>query len=469
MRLGRYWFKLHFAGKLREAGSRFAESKLTQNTILMRGRGEDDRNRLTEYSCSRRSMLLRRRKINRKQGLLETTNQERWLGKFTATDRSERLSSSVNPGGCSQLKKKITLLTQQNSAWINTRHPCGNWRRRIHHIRRRCLMAAVIVARRTRPRPIEKKKTSRRRIDSPAAENVECRFSPPCARANPQRPQAHNSRRATEAGASWAVLAGEPCGGCRSSNRISRGRRRRRTGNWSLAPGHRQGRFAAALVPGRRACGSSPYNIYSPIAVRAAVKVTLSTVMDRSQLATVTQGSHATRAPPREVIARKPGKLESEKETRLFAHQLYPRPTHTHTHRVSASGVARNSSKGRGSYTEGKGKYCNCVSDVDARTTRLPPTRNEFDSPDFRMRESCRKMPLVGAFFFVNLPFPPLLHSGPAPYSSHFTLIGSQDLHVKSRPNHYTPVGLTNEWSLLYSYSHAKIFSVGILDRLAVN
>ncbi|KAJ8869820.1 hypothetical protein PR048_028829 [Dryococelus australis] len=40
--------------------------------------------------------------------------------------------------------------------------------------------------------------------------------------------------------------------------------------------------------------------------------------------------------------------------------------------------------------------------------------------------------------FLTDLPFPPRLHSGAAPYSSRFTLKGSQDLGVKSRPNLFT-------------------------------
>ncbi|KAJ8894980.1 hypothetical protein PR048_000288 [Dryococelus australis] len=43
------------------------------------------------------------------------------------------------------------------------------------------------------------------------------------------------------------------------------------------------------------------------------------------------------------------------------------------------------------------------------------------------------------AGFLGNLPFPLPLHSGDASLSPHFTLIGSQDLGVKSRPNLSTP------------------------------
>ncbi|KAJ8872208.1 hypothetical protein PR048_025810 [Dryococelus australis] len=50
---------------------------------------------------------------------------------------------------------------------------------------------------------------------------------------------------------------------------------------------------------------------------------------------------------------------------------------------------------------------------------------------EFRMWESCR----WSACFLGDLPFTPPLHSGVAPYSPRFNLIGSQDLAVKSRPN----------------------------------
>ncbi|KAJ8893832.1 hypothetical protein PR048_006433 [Dryococelus australis] len=42
------------------------------------------------------------------------------------------------------------------------------------------------------------------------------------------------------------------------------------------------------------------------------------------------------------------------------------------------------------------------------------------------------------AGFLGDLPFPPLFHSGVAPYTPHFTLDGSQDLDVKSFPNIFT-------------------------------
>ncbi|KAJ8884368.1 hypothetical protein PR048_016225 [Dryococelus australis] len=42
------------------------------------------------------------------------------------------------------------------------------------------------------------------------------------------------------------------------------------------------------------------------------------------------------------------------------------------------------------------------------------------------------------AGFLGDLPFPPALHSGAAPYSPRFSLIGSQYFDVKSRPNLFT-------------------------------
>ncbi|KAJ8865951.1 hypothetical protein PR048_033474 [Dryococelus australis] len=46
-------------------------------------------------------------------------------------------------------------------------------------------------------------------------------------------------------------------------------------------------------------------------------------------------------------------------------------------------------------------------------------------TPDFRKWGSWRTIPLVGGFFLGDLPFPPPLHSGVAPHSHRFTLIGS--------------------------------------------
>ncbi|KAJ8866589.1 hypothetical protein PR048_032448 [Dryococelus australis] len=55
--------------------------------------------------------------------------------------------------------------------------------------------------------------------------------------------------------------------------------------------------------------------------------------------------------------------------------------------------------------------------------------------PDFRVRELCRTIPLAGGRVFLGISsFPTLLHYGAAPCTPRFTLIGSQDLDVRSRP-----------------------------------
>ncbi|KAJ8872217.1 hypothetical protein PR048_025819 [Dryococelus australis] len=58
-------------------------------------------------------------------------------------------------------------------------------------------------------------------------------------------------------------------------------------------------------------------------------------------------------------------------------------------------------------------------------------------------------LPDNAAGFFRDLPFPPPLHSDAAPYSSHFTIIGSQDLDVKIRPNISIPLTFTTEYHKL--------------------
>ncbi|KAJ8898523.1 hypothetical protein PR048_003883 [Dryococelus australis] len=75
-----------------------------------------------------------------------------------------------------------------------------------------------------------------------------------------------------------------------------------------------------------------------------------------------------------------------------------------------------------------------------------PPTKaNRVQSPagplpDFRKWESCWTMPFLG-----DLPPPnhPPLQSDAAPFSPHFTLIGSQDLVVKSRPKLSTQLNIS--------------------------
>ncbi|KAJ8891111.1 hypothetical protein PR048_010621 [Dryococelus australis] len=55
---------------------------------------------------------------------------------------------------------------------------------------------------------------------------------------------------------------------------------------------------------------------------------------------------------------------------------------------------------------------------------------------------------LCSAGFLGGLPFPPPLHSGAAPLSPHFTLVGSQDLVAKSRPNLSSQLTQLNSGSL---------------------
>ncbi|KAJ8870036.1 hypothetical protein PR048_029047 [Dryococelus australis] len=72
---------------------------------------------------------------------------------------------------------------------------------------------------------------------------------------------------------------------------------------------------------------------------------------------------------------------------------------------------------------------------------RLPPRRNRVQSPagspDFRKWESCRTMPLVGGFSRGSPVSPVPLFRRHSIFTS-ITLIGSQYLAVKSRPNLFT-------------------------------
>ncbi|KAJ8871710.1 hypothetical protein PR048_028037 [Dryococelus australis] len=69
-----------------------------------------------------------------------------------------------------------------------------------------------------------------------------------------------------------------------------------------------------------------------------------------------------------------------------------------------------------------------------------PPTKaNRVQSPAGSLRifasgNRAWTMPLVGGFS-RDLSFPPPLYSGATPYSPHLTLISSQELYLKSRPN----------------------------------
>ncbi|KAJ8897530.1 hypothetical protein PR048_002877 [Dryococelus australis] len=70
------------------------------------------------------------------------------------------------------------------------------------------------------------------------------------------------------------------------------------------------------------------------------------------------------------------------------------------------------------------------------QTTRLPPRRTGFYSWRGHSRIFASGNRWVSGISWGSPAPPP--HSGPAPYSTRFTLIGSQDLDVKSSPNLFT-------------------------------
>ncbi|KAJ8883944.1 hypothetical protein PR048_015800 [Dryococelus australis] len=79
---------------------------------------------------------------------------------------------------------------------------------------------------------------------------------------------------------------------------------------------------------------------------------------------------------------------------------------------------------------------------VAERLARSPPTKANWvqspsESPDFRKWESCRMMPLVGEFSQGSPVFPAPSFRCRSIFTS-ITLIGSQDLAVKSHPNLFT-------------------------------
>ncbi|KAJ8881880.1 hypothetical protein PR048_018366 [Dryococelus australis] len=95
------------------------------------------------------------------------------------------------------------------------------------------------------------------------------------------------------------------------------------------------------------------------------------------------------------------------------------------------------------------------------RPARLPPMAIRVQSPAGSLRifacgnraGRCR----WSAGFLGDLPFPPPLHSGAAPYSTSIALIGSEHLDVKSRPNLFT-----------HSFIHSRIWSLprGLKDSV---
>ncbi|KAJ8877883.1 hypothetical protein PR048_022342 [Dryococelus australis] len=80
---------------------------------------------------------------------------------------------------------------------------------------------------------------------------------------------------------------------------------------------------------------------------------------------------------------------------------------------------------------------CCLLEDIRTDNSILIRRFSPGSPPDIRTWESCRTMPLVGEFS-GDFMFPPPVHSGFAPYSPRFTLAGSQDLDVESRPDFFT-------------------------------
>ncbi|KAJ8891073.1 hypothetical protein PR048_010582 [Dryococelus australis] len=73
---------------------------------------------------------------------------------------------------------------------------------------------------------------------------------------------------------------------------------------------------------------------------------------------------------------------------------------------------------------------------VSTKANRVQPSTG---SPDFRKWESCRTKPLVGGFFSWGSPVSPASSFRRHTIFASITLIGSQDLVVKSHPNLFPP------------------------------
>ncbi|KAJ8891812.1 hypothetical protein PR048_004366 [Dryococelus australis] len=92
---------------------------------------------------------------------------------------------------------------------------------------------------------------------------------------------------------------------------------------------------------------------------------------------------------------------------------------------------------------------------VTERLTRSPPTKanraqSPAGSPDFRMWESCRTMPSIGGFSRGSSISPAFSFLRCSILTS-ITLIGSQDLDVKSRPKPFThPITVAAKLSTRY-------------------
>ncbi|KAJ8869364.1 hypothetical protein PR048_030939 [Dryococelus australis] len=108
--------------------------------------------------------------------------------------------------------------------------------------------------------------------------------------------------------------------------------------------------------------------------------------------------------------------------------------------------------------------------DLKHRTACLSPRQTRLDSrrgypPNFRMWESCRAMPLVCGVFLGISRFPRFFNSGAVPYSNRFTLVRSQDLAAKNRPNLFTH---STDYCPIHAARNSDILKTW-LDNIRVN
>ncbi|KAJ8878468.1 hypothetical protein PR048_019046 [Dryococelus australis] len=128
-------------------------------------------------------------------------------------------------------------------------------------------------------------------------------------------------------------------------------------------------------------------------------------------------------------------------------------PRQSRKRRVRASDVATKNSKDKHVYLYPLIDVDGLLGDKKANQVRFPAG----SLPDFCMWESCRIMRLVSGFSLgssVSLP----LHSGSAPYSHHFTLIGSQNLNNMDIKDSDSDV--SDGWSLVDAASQSESGSV---------
>ncbi|KAJ8867883.1 hypothetical protein PR048_031688 [Dryococelus australis] len=103
---------------------------------------------------------------------------------------------------------------------------------------------------------------------------------------------------------------------------------------------------------------------------------------------------------------------------------------------------------------------------VAERLACSPPTRaNRAQSPagshpGFRMWESCRTMPLLGGFSWGS-PVSPSLSFRSCSILTSITIVGSQDLAVKSRPNTFTQSSLARAHTHTHAHTSARVTETG--------